>query len=111
MSVLATLENARARILPPERFARQAFARDATDRAVNPESDRAVCWCLVAALELAAPDKHAGADAKNALLPLLPQRAPHLTTFSDTSTHAEVIALLDLGIANERARLAKVSTR
>jgi hypothetical protein len=107
---------ARALIAEPRNWCQGAVARDATGRALNRDfrsvdaavfSQSAVSFCLAGAMGRAAGDFSQGMESCSALADMiaLPERdrAIYPGGFNDTHSHAEVLALLDRGIASARA--------
>lgn len=94
MTALESLRSARARIATPDRWTQSAAARDSGGRGVEATDPSAVCWCLIATLQLSRWLEH-----ENALTAVTIETGGYLAQFNDTHTHAEVLAALDRAIA------------
>ncbi len=96
-SVQQVLADAKALIASPDRWTAGCMARDAGGNSVHPESPVAVKFCLFGAL-YRGWQLHTTAAARKAMLAAAGSE-DGLIIFNDTHTHAEVLALLDKGIA------------
>jgi hypothetical protein len=103
-SVAETLRAARALINTPEKLCKGTYARDLHGTATPFNSEDAASWCLEGAI------KKAGACRCDIEIPYRIIAALRragvgklATDWSDTHTHAEVIAALDAAIAAEEA--------
>jgi len=102
---IALLDAVRARLADPARHAIGAYARDAAGRPVQPTSPRAVCWCVIGALLLEAPDNTVPRqDAKAALFASARALLGEDVGPEDVNDigHAETLSLL----ADARSRLS-----
>lgn len=93
------LQRVRERLSDPRRWTRGADARDADGDTVGVRNAAAVCWCLKGALaaEWDAFEFTKDYELLGAAM-MEKSRSPHpvaITTFNDTHTHAEVLALID----------------
>ena len=113
--VVEGLRRARALIAAEPHWLQGDMARDADGNLLNdPRDPRACAWCLVGAVLAVVPDIAAAMPLVNALLVRLYGRGdfqdprlavPLLTRWNDDREHhAEVLVLLDLAIAAEKAR-------
>lgn len=100
-----TLAAARRLIEAPEYWTKGHHARDRFGTGVDSTSSRAVCWCALGACERADP-RNNGSAAKRALVLALEVVEPRdrvpasVAEFNDseTTTHADVLALFDRAI-------------
>ena len=106
-TITDNLKAVRELLSVPERWTKKADARDDMGRVVFFDSDDAASWCLVGAVE---HQCHRLRRPRFALLNALKRRGgiyPLMTLqeFNDaeTTTHADVLALLDEAIAQEGA--------
>lgn len=106
MTVLAQLEHAHALLRPTGAWCQRAYARDAAGRDLKKGDAAATCWCLSGAL--AAAGVYAYDEAYQRLRTIIRGRIGKgcLITWNDAvgRTQAEVLSLLNLAIATERAR-------
>lgn len=99
------LRKARELLSKPESWTQRAFARDAEGNFAHVYSDRAACYCLLAALRRANPDpeKEGFLAARVRLQGLIDGRYhqfANVVEYNDAPerTHADVLALLDKAI-------------
>lgn len=100
MTPLDILRGARELLAKPEAWTVDALARGRSEREVKVHGRSAVCFCLIGSLHRIAGRKHHAVahETRKVIQGLLPVR---LAFFNDapTTTHADVLALLDKGIA------------
>ena len=109
-STLEVLKAVRKRLGVPERWAKEASARDGDGGAVHPASPSAACWCLRGAVEAETQDCGAAwAPVMEALGQAIARKGygHHigLTSWQDASwrKHAEVLAVVDDAIEHAAA--------
>lgn len=95
MTPLETLKAARDLISDPARWTQGWFAKNAHGENVHSFSENAVCFCALGALDRT---HNATLAIKDRLQRHLPPEH-NISSFNDTHTHAEVIALFDAAIA------------
>ena len=95
MTPLETLKAARDLISDPARWTQGWFAKNARGENVNSFSENAVCFCVLGALDRTHNSTPAVKDILNRHLPL----EHNISSFNDTHTHPEVLALFDAAIA------------
>lgn len=107
-NALGVLINARKLIDNPQSWTQHKYARDSDGRAVPGESEQAVCWCAIGALQRVSTlinDKRFNQEASACLLAAIkPDSSMGLISvarYNDKHTHAEVINLFDEAINNE----------
>ncbi len=89
LSVHETLKAMRELLSAPERWCQGDYAKDSLGEPCDPESNRAVCWCLSgAASKVTKREYIRGLWSEFAW----PDSIPN---FNDHHTHAEVLAKLD----------------
>jgi len=82
----------------PARWTQGEFARNADGCKTSSDDDHAVCWCLSGAIKKCYPDLKEREKAANKLIDVLPENydgAIGIYIFNDSSTHAEVMKLLE----------------
>lgn len=107
-AVLEILERARARLTPAGAWTQGKDARDAWGCGINQTATGAVCWCLEAAIEIAAGESGLllPGRAIATITALVPDGlSPHRYNDKPTTTHADILGLLDNAIAIVRGRL------
>lgn len=104
-TVLSVLQGARDLLQDPARWCQGASAKNVSGRFVAPASPAASRWCLLGAVEASlvkqGNDGHSGSRAVALLYYEVGKRRgenAHTSVFNDTSTHADVISLLDAAI-------------
>lgn len=100
------LKAVRALIESPDRWTRDAFARDRAGKRIDPRKPFATCFCIIGAWRRAA--RHAPAHERVSALRALERATPNLLmpeTYNDTAEHRDVLALLDRAIASMEASL------
>lgn len=102
--VLAKLARGRARIL--QGWSRHYWARSADARAVDPESDQAVRWCVVGAV--GGGDSDSAYDYLYRALPAGTRGSPEAFNDAPSTTREDVVALFDAAIELRRADLERV---
>jgi hypothetical protein len=99
MTPLKILRQTRELLSAPERWTKEAFARDSPGELAGAQGRDAVCWCLDGALMRSV----GGTPGRSAVLQLLSRAAQidNIWTWNDAPerTHAEVLAVLDKAIA------------
>ncbi len=108
MNAIKVLTKARELLAVPERWTKRAEARNTKRREVYWSSEDAVCWCLAGAISKISPsmrDAWRAEDALDAVAPPAPRSSerPYIA-FNDrrSTTHADILALLDRAIAKAR---------
>jgi hypothetical protein len=78
----------------PARWTTEEFAKDADGFPVNPRDGRAVCWCLLGALEKCYGSSYTPEYDK--LSEAIRQRVgdPWVVEFNDRATHSEIIEVV-----------------
>lgn len=107
---MSKLEKIRALIEDPSTWTQDAWARNACGREVDFDSPKAVSFCLIGAIRrVTAEDKTEGdyfLEYLTAALDIRGYRAAdsysRLQVFNDTTTHADVIEVLDEALALKR---------
>lgn len=95
---IEVLKAARELISDPKHWTQYLFARDDNGNSTQPVSVRAVCWCALGAIDrVSGDDESAGDDALDALMEVVEEG--NVSTFNDSHTHPEVMALFDAAIA------------
>jgi hypothetical protein len=110
MTTLEVLIAGRGYIDEPPKWTKGAYARAASGSEVDVFSKKAVCYCARGAIEVAAraanTSDYGGAIA--ALMHAIPRgcRLRGIPTYQDRdeTTHADVMAMFDRAIADERAK-------
>jgi hypothetical protein len=92
---------ARQVIQTPEQWTQHVIARDAEETMIFPESDRAVCWCSMGALQKAKSALNAYSGPYEEACDLLCDViGGSVTVFNDTHKHEEVLEMFDKAISN-----------
>jgi len=100
-NTLEILKAARELISAPERWTRDQFSRNEAGFAIDPESEKACCFCAVGALiKVSDNDIFLRHQAKDFLAEHLPVGYASIPAFNDSHTHPEVVALFDAAIAS-----------
>lgn len=100
MTVVEILKAARARIATPEHWCQGKMAVDAEGNSVPVASPDAVRWCALGALYAVGARGREDQDAYAALLKQVhPMAFAPLSTFNNTHSHSEVVAIFDRAIA------------
>lgn len=88
---------ARALIDTPEKWTRHTYARNEHGLDVNENSNSAVCFCIMGALNKATGDQAGALPLTQHLAVNLPTKFDRIPAFNDdpTTTHADVLALFD----------------
>ena len=102
---LSILKAARERLSDPARWCQNVAARSATGRALAPTHKAAASWCILGAVEACANEQGNDGHSIGRVAALLYSEVKRLRGFgaqtsiyNDTSTHKEVLALLDAAI-------------
>lgn len=105
LTTLEVLRGARELLSEPERWTKDAGARDAKGAPCGWDAEDASCWCLDGALCRLAYRNNAAAyqEAGAALRKFVLDDYDSYVDFNDSRTHSEVLALLDRAIAAEEA--------
>ena len=101
--LLNNLRAVRAQITTPDRWTKGWFARDQYGNECRSQDSTATCWCIMGAITFVTPrDRKKLAIVKDVLSAHLPTWYC-LSDFNDrpTTTHADIIALIDRAIATE----------
>lgn len=98
------LRAAKAVISNPRHFTTGVLARDTDGHSVMPDNEKAVCFCSVGALsKVTPPTREAGELNDQAFIYLIKVVKPlnyiGVADYSDSHTHAEVMAMWDAAIA------------
>ena len=115
MNTVDFLKAVREKISRPESWTKHDYAKDVNGEAVSPIAPEAVCWCIRGAIaSVEGIDGDEGDDGDQAFFALGPIGAAVfektgdrlIAGFNDTSTHEEVLAVLDraVEIARENAK-------
>ena len=100
-TTLALARRVRALLEAPERWTQGAFARTRKGQPCESDDSDAVCWCIRGALTKSAGGRDS--PARNDLLDVVERCVPclSLAVWNDakSTTHADVLALLDTVIA------------
>jgi len=106
MKTSQVLRAARAKIEVPERWTKDAFARDATGFPVYPRHRNAACWDIYGALDVATDNEEARHQATGALTAVtmwgLAYWQDNLSG-THAQAHPEVLAAFDKAIAEREA--------
>ena len=105
-TVLQLLTEGRELISDPKRWTTGEFARDEHERAVFVYDPKAVCWCSVGAIHKVEgpPTPSSGENTWPALRALHAATAcRNIAKYNDTHSHAEVLAIWDKAIEQEKA--------
>jgi hypothetical protein len=98
MTPLETLKAARQLISDPAKWTQGAQSRDKLGHPYAFDTDKAVCWCALGAIErVAGRYSSERFEASTKLRSISPKGL--VIDFNDTHTHAEVLALFDAAIA------------
>ena len=96
--VTQILQAARNLISKRENWTQDYFARAADGSGVYSQSDNAVCWCSLGALNRVSPPDEGSQAGKQAKVFLREAMGGPIASFNDTHTHEEVIAAWDEAI-------------
>lgn len=105
MHVLELLQKTKKRIKDPRHWTRDELAVDSENNPVSTHCGDACSWCLMGAMLVELPSGKSLSscpeylEARKILLKLMPPGCSSVATFNDSSTHEEVLHLLDMGIA------------
>ena len=99
MTTLEILKAARKTLRNPGRWTQGEFARTKSGVGVDWDHPGAVCWCLVGAVYAGCQTPQQKMAAYTALIR---QAGGAVSSANDSSTHPEVLALLDRAIETER---------
>lgn len=99
MTTLEQLIAMRELLASPERWTKGALARDKFGNVTYYRANAAVCWCLLGALRKVAFG-YDTEDTRRALVICLDDYNDARTT-----THTDILRLLDIAIENEKERL------
>jgi hypothetical protein len=106
-TTLSVLIAARKLIAPKGAWTTCAWAKDKTGKAVDPESEKAVCYCMSGALiKVAARGSPVGREARMAIRAANGGRGPIEINDAPRRTHKQVLAAFDRAIAKLRKRRA-----
>lgn len=94
---LEILRSLRELISDKEKWCRGTFARDENKNSVSPMESTACAWCIVGGIDKIANDNSVSGDGVLERIDLysLEKQAKNIDHFNDTSSHAEVLKLLD----------------
>lgn len=107
---LDALRSIRDLLSDPARWVRDAFSLTADGMKVSSHSPLACRWCLVGAIRKVCGQEDGALESRLAVYDALRgvavagRDAEALARFNDSSTHADVLALLDAAIAKELAK-------
>jgi hypothetical protein len=102
MDTYEVLTNAQNLIRDPARWTKGQYAKDADGWVTDACHPDAHCWCSLGALDRCTPDEETYMRARQYLG--LAVKFKGVTTFNDSGTHADVMAMFDR--ARELARAA-----
>lgn len=107
MSTTNYLQAVRQKLTNPQNWTQGAMARDSDKMSVAELSPAAVCWCLLGAMiacnrqnGLSSASTNDNITAGSNIISQLAFKRSHssISVFNDTSTHAQVLSLLDEAI-------------
>lgn len=90
----------RERIADPAHWTQFAAARNALQRAVNPNDASAVCWCITGAIEAEVNTDIQRDAIVHGLEKYVRPQELWVWEFNDTNTHTDVMSMLDCAISD-----------
>lgn len=106
MNTIEVLKAARELISNPARWTQGAFAKDVIGKQVAFDDPSAVCWCARGAMYVIGDRSGLATDGWRALRAAIQGSLDSdlcVSSFNDSHTHAEVLALFDATIARLEA--------
>ena len=99
MNTTQYLQTVRQKISNPQHWTKGAFARDSNGMAVMELNEEAVCWCIMGAVFACDNTNDQFVDGVYIVSQLIfTMGYPTVSSFNDSSTHEQVLSMLDAAI-------------